>query len=529
MAYCSHYNLLGIECSASFEEIRTAFKQCALATHPDKGGSKEAFQQVAFAFETLADVDRRRKYDSWLSWQGGTDAQVTARSAPDIPAAKTSSHSAKKAPSAKPMAQRNMGSVDALAGRSRRERCIWRLFQLLQELEPQVRLVVIRENFTESMRREFESFIVTHKYNASRVSAEKSAGSESSSMSDDSSEESDEAITDLHEDASGSGACLALCDHWQQGENSRGTRNAVQTQQGGNRTQGLLWRHKGVGTGWYFANIRIGSLELTTRWVRELDVALDHLLVLTTMKRQARHTTRQEFADSLREILPRALADQDCSMSDLGLGFRVAIAKGFWVGRTWLCTPIVHDLEAALRALEALSPFQGASGLKGFDLIVRRGWSELLAEWHAFRECYIGICVAGGQSREQVRARLAALEEARRPCREAQLERWNRRRMEFEDCVILRERRRHAASEQRILHRVRAELDKWRRQQKRVQKAQLRHRARQRAVELRRKLRDEDRKRKASREARWRAVKRSDLTMDDILGQRLKSAASSSR
>ncbi|CAE8701772.1 unnamed protein product [Polarella glacialis] len=59
----SLYQVLGCEQVASFAEIRACFKRQALSVHPDKGGSKEAFQQVLAAFEILADPLARARYD----------------------------------------------------------------------------------------------------------------------------------------------------------------------------------------------------------------------------------------------------------------------------------------------------------------------------------------------------------------------------------------------------------------------------------------------------------------------------------
>ncbi|CAE8593298.1 unnamed protein product [Polarella glacialis] len=59
----SLYQVLGCEPGALFAELRAGFKRRALSVHPDKGGSKEAFQQVLAAFETLADPAARATYD----------------------------------------------------------------------------------------------------------------------------------------------------------------------------------------------------------------------------------------------------------------------------------------------------------------------------------------------------------------------------------------------------------------------------------------------------------------------------------
>ena len=57
------YKTLDLAPTATDHEIRSAYRRCALTTHPDKGGSAEAFRAVVHAFETLIDVTRREAYD----------------------------------------------------------------------------------------------------------------------------------------------------------------------------------------------------------------------------------------------------------------------------------------------------------------------------------------------------------------------------------------------------------------------------------------------------------------------------------
>merc|ERR1712232_125159 len=60
----NYYSVLGVEASASASEIRGAYLAKAKRAHPDKiGGSNEAFQQLADAFETLSCPLRRSFYD----------------------------------------------------------------------------------------------------------------------------------------------------------------------------------------------------------------------------------------------------------------------------------------------------------------------------------------------------------------------------------------------------------------------------------------------------------------------------------
>jgi DnaJ family protein A protein 2 len=57
------YECLGVNRSASLEEIRSAYKSRALIHHPDRGGNEEEFKKIQEAHEVLSDEGRRRHYD----------------------------------------------------------------------------------------------------------------------------------------------------------------------------------------------------------------------------------------------------------------------------------------------------------------------------------------------------------------------------------------------------------------------------------------------------------------------------------
>lgn len=57
------YEVLGVPRSAGDAEVRAAYRRLALLTHPDKGGSEAAFQEVNAAFDALSSAERRRSYD----------------------------------------------------------------------------------------------------------------------------------------------------------------------------------------------------------------------------------------------------------------------------------------------------------------------------------------------------------------------------------------------------------------------------------------------------------------------------------
>ncbi|URE02552.1 DnaJ domain [Musa troglodytarum] len=69
----SLYDVLGVSPGASGQEIKAAYRQLALACHPDviatgrKGASAEKFMRVHAAYATLSDPGKRADYDRELA------------------------------------------------------------------------------------------------------------------------------------------------------------------------------------------------------------------------------------------------------------------------------------------------------------------------------------------------------------------------------------------------------------------------------------------------------------------------------
>ena len=82
MELCNLYAALGIAVSAGEADIRTAYRRKALATHPDKGGSPDAFRLVVGAFETLADPRLRAAHDRELERANTASQNETEAKAP---------------------------------------------------------------------------------------------------------------------------------------------------------------------------------------------------------------------------------------------------------------------------------------------------------------------------------------------------------------------------------------------------------------------------------------------------------------
>jgi len=58
-----HYSILGIDRSASPEDIKSAFKKLAMKHHPDRGGDAGKFQELNEAYSVLSDPEKRMMYD----------------------------------------------------------------------------------------------------------------------------------------------------------------------------------------------------------------------------------------------------------------------------------------------------------------------------------------------------------------------------------------------------------------------------------------------------------------------------------
>src|SRR6266567_7709520 len=66
MKYKDYYAILGLQKTASADEIKAAYRKLAQKFHPDVSKEKDAeakFKEVAEAYQTLKDAEKRAAYD----------------------------------------------------------------------------------------------------------------------------------------------------------------------------------------------------------------------------------------------------------------------------------------------------------------------------------------------------------------------------------------------------------------------------------------------------------------------------------
>ena len=77
MNYRDYYKILGVNKSATTDEIKKAFRKLAVKYHPDKNpndkSAEEKFKEINEANEVLGDPEKRKKYDelgeNWRHYQ----------------------------------------------------------------------------------------------------------------------------------------------------------------------------------------------------------------------------------------------------------------------------------------------------------------------------------------------------------------------------------------------------------------------------------------------------------------------------
>ena len=73
-----YYDILGVDHSATKDDIKKAYRKLALKYHPDKNkekGAEEKFKEISEAYAVLYDEEKRKMYDQY--GHAGIDQQYT--------------------------------------------------------------------------------------------------------------------------------------------------------------------------------------------------------------------------------------------------------------------------------------------------------------------------------------------------------------------------------------------------------------------------------------------------------------------
>ncbi|HTL82200.1 MAG TPA: J domain-containing protein [Bacteroidia bacterium] len=84
MDFVDYYKILGIEKSASADDVKKAYRKLARKFHPDlnpnDAGAKKKFQQINEANEVLSDPEKRKKYDQYgKDWKHAEEFEKAGR------------------------------------------------------------------------------------------------------------------------------------------------------------------------------------------------------------------------------------------------------------------------------------------------------------------------------------------------------------------------------------------------------------------------------------------------------------------
>ena len=124
--------------------------------------------------------------------------------------------------------------------------------------------------------------------------------------------------------------------------------------------------------------------------VTDLELAIEHLIILTALKQRIASSIGTEFEVAVRSALREVLEEHQTTSDAIGLGFTIQV-KSDLVAYTTVHTPVTHDIDIALFAWSSLASFRAPSRNTCPSIRLQRILSEDL--WIAFKDMFLSIAV----------------------------------------------------------------------------------------------------------------------------------------
>ena len=184
----------------------------------------------------------------------------------------------------------------------------------------------------------------------------------------------------------------------------------------------------------YTASICFDSFLMRTGCCCDLKTALDHLLILTSVKQKMRnHTGAGSFVERLQAAMVSSAKEQGRNLADLKLSFMVFQAAGCFIG-SMLRSPSVRSLEAFGKMRSVLEPFRLYAKNKGRQSVY---WQfspvHLEDAWERFQSAVARVWELAGVDSAAILQKICSLYEAQAPFRIANLQRWEQQHMARQD------------------------------------------------------------------------------------------------
>ena len=195
------------------------------------------------------------------------------------------------------------------------------------------------------------------------------------------------------------------------------------------------WVHRaGARSTLYTTRIKFDSIELRTG-SSDLKTALDHLLILTSVKQKMRnHTGAGSFVERLQAAMVSSATEQGRNLADLKLSFHVHQSAGCFIGTVKLMSPCVRSLEVFGKMRSLFEPFRQYAKQFGKQSVYwRYSPAHLEDAWERFQSAVARAWQLAGVDSTAILQKFLSLYEAQAPFRSANLQRWEQKHMAMED------------------------------------------------------------------------------------------------